>query len=156
MRTENIFDSHQCCYAPDWPLVLSLISIFVQHSSKPIIRILLDGNKAHYTYPYESDPLLQHKPRRKLPAGIKTAQFQPRTATIDESSVSGNIAVFEDVYINQLQMSYTKSSDMAIPSINDQSTDARIRGAKALRMKDINPFTQLQCIQLGFGLFTFA
>ena len=73
--------------------------------------------------------------------------------TIDESSITGNIAVIHDVYINQLKMSPQALLDMAIPSINDQLTNARIRGAKALRTKDVNPFTRLQCIQLGFSLF---
>jgi hypothetical protein len=50
-------------------------------------------------------------------------------------------------------MTHEELSNMAIPSINDQSTNARIRGAKVLRTEDVNPFTQLQCIQLGFGLF---
>jgi len=50
-------------------------------------------------------------------------------------------------------MSQEQLSDYAIPSINDQSTNARIRGAKALRTADVNPFTRLQFLQLGFGLF---
>ena len=40
---------------------------------------------------------------------------------------------------------------MAVPCIDDQSTDARVRDAKALRTKDVNPFIQLHL--LGFGLF---
>lgn len=116
-----------------------------------VIKILLDGEEAFHDYPHRS--LLQYQPRRKLPTGIKTKQFPLRTSPIDESSVSGNIAVIEDVYIKQLKMTHEELSDMAIPSINDQSTNARIRSAKAVRAKDINPFTRLQCIQLGFGLF---
>jgi len=49
-------------------------------------------------------------------------------------------------------MQHEEFSDRAIPSFNDQATNAQIRGAKTLRIKDINPFTRLQFIQLGFGL----
>ncbi|KIK40439.1 hypothetical protein CY34DRAFT_24807 [Suillus luteus UH-Slu-Lm8-n1] len=88
-----------------------------------------------------------------LPVGYCTKQYPLCTSTIDESSISGNMAVVNDVYINQLKMTHNELSDCAIPSFNDQSTNARIRGAKALRTQDINPFTQLQFIQLRFSLF---
>ena len=118
-----------------------------------VVNIPLDGDSTFYNYPHRSDPLLQHEPRRKLPAGVKIKQFPLRISTIDGSSVSGTIAVINDVYINQLKTTHEELSDMAIPSINDQSTNARIRGAKALQTEDVNPFTRLQFIQLGFGLF---
>ncbi|KAF8834574.1 hypothetical protein BDN67DRAFT_985220 [Paxillus ammoniavirescens] len=76
-----------------------------------------------------------------------------RTSTIDESSITGNITVIHDVYINQLKMTHELLADQAIPSINDQSTNACIRGAKALRTQDVNTFTRLQNLQLSFGLF---
>ncbi|KAF8545560.1 hypothetical protein OG21DRAFT_1492243, partial [Imleria badia] len=65
-----------------------------------VIKILLGGDSAFYNYTYRSDPLLQHKPQRKLPIGIKTKQFPLRTSragpTIDDSYVSGIIAVIDD------------------------------------------------------------
>jgi hypothetical protein len=88
-----------------------------------------------------------------MPKGYCTKQFPLRTSTIDESSITGNIAVIHNVYICQLQMTHDELSDYAIPSFNDQSTNARIRGVKTLCVKDVNPFTRLQNIQLGFGLF---
>ena len=118
-----------------------------------VINILLDGDSAFYNYPHHSDPLLQHKPRHKLPAGIKTNQFPLRPLMIDEHSVSGIIAVINDVFTKQLKMTHDELSDMAIPSINNQSKNARIRLAKVVRTMDVNPFTRLQCFQLGFGLF---
>ena len=100
-----------------------------------------------------SAPSLSHEERCKLPKGHKTKQYPLHTLTIDESSVSGNLSVINDVYINQLKMTHNQLSDFVIPSINDQSTNAHIRGAKTLQTGDINPFTRLQFIQLGFGLF---
>ena len=88
-----------------------------------------------------------------MPSGHPTQQFPLRTSTIDESSISGNIAVVNDVYTNQLKMVHEELADQAVHSLNDQSTNARIRGAKALRTKDVNPFTRLQFLHLGFGLF---
>ncbi|KAG2737658.1 hypothetical protein P692DRAFT_20788007 [Suillus brevipes Sb2] len=113
-----------------------------------VVNILLE----HCSY-FKNLATLPYHDRRKLPVGYRTKQYPLRTSTIDESSISGNMAVVNDVYINQLKMTHNELSDRAIPSFNDQSTNARIRGAKALRTQDINPFTQLQFIQLGFGLF---
>lgn len=70
--------------------------------------------------------MLCHGERRKMPRGYQTKQFPLRTSTIDESSITGNIAVIHDVYINQLQMQHHELSNQAIPSFNDQSTNARI------------------------------
>ena len=41
----------------------------------------------------------------------------------------------------------------AIPTINDQSTNAHIRGGQALRVNDVNPWSRRDIFQLGFGLF---
>ena len=43
--------------------------------------------------------------------------------------------------------------DQAVPSINDQLTNARVRGAKATRIKEATPFLRLDNVQLGYGLF---
>ena len=102
---------------------------------------------------YANIDILQNKARRPLPAGYKTQQFPLKISTIDESTITGNIAVLHDTHINQLNMTHEQLSDMAIISTNDQATQARIRGAKALRAKDINPFTRIQCFQLAIGLF---
>ena len=118
-----------------------------------VIDILLDGCGSFKSYDHCTAPSLKHKERRRLPKGHKTQRYPLWTSTIDESSVSGNIAVINDVYINQLKMTHDQLSEFVIPSINDQSTNARIRGAKVLRAADINPFTWLQFLQLGFGLF---
>ncbi|KAF8119144.1 hypothetical protein EV363DRAFT_1593479 [Boletus edulis] len=120
-------------------------------SASHIIDILLDCCKPFEDY--ERPLVLLHPERRKIPKGYQTKQYPLRTSTIDESSITGNIAVINDVYVNQLKMTHAELADWAIPSINDQSTNARIRGAKALRTKDVNPFTRLQTLQLGFGLF---
>ncbi|KAG1743070.1 hypothetical protein EDB19DRAFT_1827464 [Suillus lakei] len=124
---------------------------FHSHLRAHIVDILLENCSCFKGY--HRTATLQHGDRHKMPQGYRTQQFPLRTSTIDESSVTGNIAVIHDVYVNQLRMQHGEFSDRAIPSFNDQATNARIRGAKTLRIKDVNSFTRLQFIQLGFGLF---
>ena len=102
---------------------------------------------------YQSHQDLQHEQRRFVPKGYKTQQFPLRVATIEENSIKGNIAVLRNIYIDQLGLKEDDFTDLAIPCINDQSTNARIRGAKAVRADDVNPFTRIQCFQLAPGLF---
>ena len=126
----------------------------IHHQARvDVIDILLDGCGSFKSYVHRAAPSLKHEPQHKLPKGHKTQQYPLWTSTIDESSVLGNIAMINDVYINQLKMTHNQLSEFAIPSINVQSTNARIRGGKVLRSTDINLFTQIQFLQLRFGLF---
>ena len=74
-------------------------------------------------------------------------------STIEENSIKGNIAVLRNICINQLGLKEDDFTDLAIPCINDQSTNARIWGARAIRADDVNFFTWIQCFQLAPGLF---
>ena len=95
----------------------------------------------------------QHITRRKLPAGYATKQYPLRVTPIKEALVQGNIAVVNNVYISQLRATETDFDDCAIPCINDQFTNARLRTAQLSRTSDDNAFTRLEFLQLGFGLF---
>lgn len=101
----------------------------------------------------ENDALLQHKPRHTLPKGHNTKFYPLRTSTIEEASVPGNIAVHEDTYIRHLKQTPEKLSTRAIPSLNDQLTNARIRGAQNLRADDLNAWHRRHVFQLAFGTF---
>ncbi|KAF7343538.1 hypothetical protein MSAN_01974300 [Mycena sanguinolenta] len=113
-----------------------------------IIRVLFRYCKAFENY--EEIPALA---RRPLPDGYKTKQFPIRVSTIEENSITGNLAVHEDVFITQLKLTPTELSRQAILSINDQATQALNRGCKAVRAFDLNPFLRAQVFQLGIGLF---
>ena len=102
---------------------------------------------------YKHLPDLQHEQRRDVPRGHKTQQFPLRVSTIEENSIKGNITVLRNIYIDQLGLKEDDFADLAIPCINDQSTNARIRGARAVRADDVNSFTRIQCFQLAPGLF---
>ena len=95
----------------------------------------------------------RYRERQKLPASHTTKQYPLRASHLEEASVQGNIAVVNNVYISQLQMLETDFNNRAIPCINDQLTNARLRTAQLSRTSDDNAFTRLEFLQLGFGLF---
>ena len=98
-------------------------------------------------------PDLQHRPRRPLPPNHKTKFFPLRVSTIEEASVKGNLLVHDDIYLVQLKRDPADLNDLAIPAIHDQLTNARNRGAQAMRKKDLTPWTRREIFQLGFGVF---
>lgn len=124
----------------------------LSHQFSVIILQILFKHCSHYS-DYASDPDLQPISRRPLAVDRKTKQFPLRTTTIEEASIQGNLTVHDDTYLNQLKREAKDLIHYAIPSVNDQSTNARIRGGQALRINDLNPWTRRDILQLGFGLF---
>lgn len=100
-----------------------------------------------------ADPNLHHKVRRQRPTGQKTLFFPLSVSTIEEASITGNILVHDNIYIDQLHHDPKNINTFAIPSINDQLTNARIRSAQSLRAKDINSWERREIFQLAFGTF---
>ncbi|KAJ7689211.1 hypothetical protein B0H14DRAFT_3668009 [Mycena olivaceomarginata] len=98
-------------------------------------------------------PSLQHQPIRAIPVGYRTPQFATRASTIEEATVRGNLQYHDELYVTQLKRTPEEMSKYAIPSFNDQLTNARIRGAQLLRSKDVNAWARRDIFQLGFGLF---
>ena len=84
---------------------------------------------------------------------VTRQQFPPWVSTIEENSIKGNIALLRNIYINQLRLKEDDFPDLAIPRINSQTTNARIRGTKAARTGDANSFARTQCFQPEPGLF---
>jgi hypothetical protein len=127
------------------------IASFTHQSCINSILILFKYVKGFDTQ--NTHPLLQHRPRHMLPQNHKTKFYPCRANTIDESSVLGNLQVHDNVYRVQLGMDSKDLNDLAIPTINDQLTNARIRGAQTLRAKDINAWERREIFQLSFGIF---
>ena len=115
-----------------------------------VVRVLTSFSKPFHSYAQHQK--LQHKPRRPLPL-TKTGQFPLRVSTHNEATVVGTIGVVSDIYGTQLKMAPTDLEDRAVPNINDQLTNARVRGAKIMRTKDVNPFRRINNMQLGYGVF---
>jgi hypothetical protein len=124
----------------------------LNHQFSVIILRILFKHSRHYSR-FASDPALQPISRRPLAAGSKTEQFPLRTTTIEEASIHGNLTVHEDAYLVQLEREVDDLVKYAIPSINDQSTNARIRGGQVMRIDDLDPWSRRDVFQLGFGLF---
>jgi hypothetical protein len=57
------------------------------------------------------------------------------------------------VYLVQLKRSPAELTDFAIPSYNDQLTNARICGGQHLCKKDVSSWEWQEVFQLGFGTF---
>jgi hypothetical protein len=102
---------------------------------------------------YISDTALQPIPRRPLPPDVKTKQFPLRATTIDESLIHGNLMVHDDAYLVQLEKQPEDIAQYGIPSINDQSTNARIHGGQVTCINDVDPWSRRDVFQLGFSLF---
>ncbi|KAJ7937723.1 hypothetical protein B0H13DRAFT_1698652 [Mycena leptocephala] len=98
-------------------------------------------------------PTLQHKSIRPIPVGYKNPQFATRASTKEEATTRGNLQYHDELYITQLKRTPESLSKYAIPSINDQLTNSRIRSAQFLRLKDVNAWERREILQLGFGLF---
>jgi hypothetical protein len=102
---------------------------------------------------YTKDQALQHKPRCAIFKGYITEQFPLRATTIDEATVQENLLFHDDIYLTQLKRSAEELSEYAIPPINDQLTNSRIRSGQIQRARDINAWEWHEVFQLGFGLF---
>ena len=124
----------------------------LNHQFSVIILRILFKHCSFYSK-YDSDPALQPIARRPLATDHKTRQFPLRTTTIEEASVHGNLTVHEDAYLVQLNRELEDLKQYAIPSINDQSTNARIQGGQVMRIHDLDPWARRDIFQLGFGLF---
>ena len=116
-----------------------------------IVRVLTKYEKGFTKY--SKVKALQHKPRRAIPKGYRTEQFPLRATTIEEATIRGNLKFHDDIYTTQLKLPMERLSEYAIPSINDQLTNSRIRSVQILRARDINGWQRREVFQLGFGLF---
>ena len=101
----------------------------------------------------KNSPPFQHPTQRMIPTGHKTKFYPLRAMTIEEASVDGNLAVQDDVYTVQLDMDPENLNTKAIRCINDQLTNARIRGAQDQRRKDMSAWERCELFQLAFGVF---
>jgi hypothetical protein len=126
---------------------------FIAQSAINVVNALFKYVKG-FDY-IKNDPLLQHHKRRALPKGHKTKYYCLRASTIEEASIQGNILVHDDIYRVQLKLDADDPivNTQAIPTINDQLTNARIRGAQAMRAQDVSFWEQRRIFQISFGVF---
>ncbi|KAH8990029.1 hypothetical protein EDB86DRAFT_3245022 [Lactarius hatsudake] len=101
----------------------------------------------------DMDLILQHPPRWPLPVGHKTIFHPLCVSMIEEASVDGNLLVHDDIYLVQLKRTSEDLDKTAVPSFNDQLTNARIRGGQRICRKDVSNWERHEIFQLGFGSF---
>lgn len=101
-------------------------------------------------------PELQYKARRKLPAGYKTECFPLRVSTINEATVDNQPLVVANSYEEQMKIQPEELENLAIPSYNDQFTNAKMRASQVQRQDDVNGFFRMALWKLGIGFFHFA
>ncbi|KAJ7259360.1 hypothetical protein C8J57DRAFT_1640075 [Mycena rebaudengoi] len=99
------------------------------------------------------EPSLQHIDRRPFPVGWITPEFPTRATIIEEATTRGNLLYHDEIYLNQFKRTTDSLSKYAIPSINDQLTNARICAGQILRARDTNAWNRREVFQLAFGLF---
>ena len=127
----------------------------LKHQFSVIILQVLYKNRSLYSR-YASDLALQPIAWCPLVAGCKTTQFLIQMTIIEEASVHGNLTVHEDTYLVQLKWEPEDLKQYAIPSINNQSTNAWIRGGQVMHIHNFDPWARHDIFQLGFGLFYFC
>jgi hypothetical protein len=130
------------------PTLEQLVSV---HSQMKIlvVRVLTTFSKPFAAF--AASPQLQHKPRRPMKL-TKTQTFPLRVTTINEATVEGTIKVWLNAY-EQTKQTSASMDNQAVPSINDQLTNSRVRSAQALRTRENKPFLRLSNLQLAYGAF---
>lgn len=105
---------------------------YAMQSAVNVCQILFTYADKFRSYKFKDVPLLQHTPRRQHPPGYQTSFHVLRATIIEEASIKGNILVHEDIFVTQLQKTVDELTRFAIPSINDQLTNSRIRSVQAI------------------------
>jgi hypothetical protein len=118
-----------------------------------IIHSLLRHCPAFSTKSYAALPQFQYRPRRQLPQTYRTTQYPTRVTTINEQSIEGNIQYTDNLYIDQLGLEASDLEDIAILCINDQLTNARIRGMRSELGAEHTAWGRRANFQLAPGLF---
>jgi hypothetical protein len=131
------------------------IQSYLSQTRITIVKILLryhpefETNGVHY----HADPKLRYIPRRPLPIGHRSVFYPLRVSTTEEASTSGNLRLHEEIFLEQLLMDVKQLIQFAIPTINDQLTNSRIRSCQIERRGDETPWERRTIFQIGIGLF---
>jgi hypothetical protein len=128
----------------------SQCSSLQQHFRISIVELLIADNR-DFDHIRDS-PELRH-PSYCLPTDHKTNEYVLRTTTLDEGSTEGSTLANENIYLDQLQFDLHDLDNIAVPSYNDQKTNALIRSAQLLRMDDLSAILRLEQLQPAHGAF---
>ncbi|KAK6974994.1 hypothetical protein R3P38DRAFT_3335296 [Favolaschia claudopus] len=135
----DIRPTHSQCVSLRHHYDLSLVDILVNYESK-------------FDYLGDSSEL-QHPSYRPPPPNYRTSEYVLRTTTIDEGTTEGTIQINENIYLEQLKFGIHDLDDIAVPTYNDQKTNALIRSAQHLRTNDVSAILRLEHLQPAPGAF---
>ncbi|KAJ7866703.1 hypothetical protein B0H13DRAFT_1636525 [Mycena leptocephala] len=135
----DIRPSHSQCQSIQNHLFISIVELLIQNSGD--FDYLKDSHE------------LQHPEYRLPPPDYTTPEYVLRTTKLDEGSTYGTIQVNDNIYVEQLDFGIHDLDNIAVPSYNDQKTNALIRSAQLLRMGDMSALLRLQHYQLAPGAF---
>jgi hypothetical protein len=127
----------------------SQCSSLQQHFRISIVELLIADNR-DFDHIRDS-PELRHPSYRLPPTDHKTNEYVLRTTTLDEGSTEGSTLVNENIYLDQLQFDLHDLDNIAVPSYNDQKTNALIRSAQLLRMDNLSAILRLEQLQPAHG-----
>ncbi|KAJ7767331.1 hypothetical protein B0H16DRAFT_1412448 [Mycena metata] len=138
-------------FAADIRPTLSQCTALHRHLCISAIEILM---KSHPGFRYlQNAPELAHPQYRPPPSDHRTNEYVLRTTKLDEGSTDGTIQVNDNIYLDQLKYGIHDLDNTAVPSYNDQKTNALIRSAQLLRMGDLSALLRLEHYQLAPGAF---
>ena len=124
---------------------------FFRHIKLDVIEILFRNTKGFQTDAYKD--LIVHETHRPPPADHKTVECVNPTVEIDESRTVGVLDFLEGLYLGALGLTEAMLENLAIPCINDQLTNSRLRAAYMERRGDESAFLRMENFQLGIGFF---
>ncbi|KAJ7939693.1 hypothetical protein B0H13DRAFT_2300390 [Mycena leptocephala] len=117
----------------------------------PIIDLLVQ-NEPDFDY-LKSSPELKHPRYCPPPSDHQIDEYVLRTTKLDEGSSEGSIQVNDNIYLDQLKFGINDLDNTAVPSYNDQKTNALIRSARLLRIGDLSAILRMDHYQLAPGAF---
>ncbi|KAJ7983224.1 hypothetical protein DFH06DRAFT_1441030 [Mycena polygramma] len=150
-----ILDASLITFSADIRPTHSELKSTQQHLCISIVELLVKNSPGFEYVAGASE--LKHPQYRPPPADHKTTEHVLRTTIIDEGSTDGTVQVNDNLYIDQLKFGIHDLDNIAVPSYNDQKTNALIRSARLLRMGDLSALLRLEhyqpCYQLAPGAF---
>ena len=124
---------------------------FFRHIKLDVIKILFDNTKGFQTDAYKD--FIKHETHRPPPSDHKTTECVNPTVEYDESKTVGVLDFLEGLYLGALGLTESILENLAIPCVNDQLTNSRLRQAYIERRGDESAFLRMENFQLGIGFF---
>ena len=122
-----------------------------QHIVLNVIEILFKNVDGFDSEVYKK--LIEHEAHRPPPQNYKTTECVNPTMEFDEAKTSGVLSFIETLYLEIFKLSEEILENLAIPTVNDQLTNSRVRTSQIERRDDESAFLRMDNFQIGVGFF---